>query len=94
MKSSAGAGGTVEIGGVIETTTVDVPLCENAAALNKDVALWDADEVRRWVAVANGGRFSHVVLPPGLTGRQLMSLKVGLSIELGWGGSSWDRQQW
>ena len=67
--------GAVEgyLNGVISAVTVEVPIVADAS-LNKPVAEWTADEVRSWVAAANGGKFSHIVLPPSLTGRGLLRL--------------------
>ena len=61
------------LNGVISGVTVEVPIVADAS-LNKPVVEWTADEVRSWVAAANGGKFSHIVLPPSLTGRGLLKL--------------------
>jgi len=78
--SGAGERPKVEQNGVIEYVNVEVPLIEGGAGFNKDVALWSASDVKKWIAVANNGNFSHIVLPAGLDGKGLMSLnELGLS---------------
>jgi hypothetical protein len=76
VRSSSGAGSKplVEQNGVIEYVTVEVPLIEGGAGFNKDVVNWTPEDVKKWIAVANGGKFAHIVIPAGLNGKQLMSL--------------------
>ena len=68
--------------------TVDVPMTREAAfggaglgppglnvpRFDAPVGEWSAEQVRAWVASVQGGRFSHVVLPAGLTGAGLLTL--------------------
>jgi len=54
--------------------TVEVPLAGAEALSAKPVAAWTADEVIAWVTTVEGGRFSHVVLPPNTTGQGLLEL--------------------
>ena len=68
--------------GNIESVTIDVPLVDGCAALNKPVEAWTASEVKSWIAVADGGKFSHIVLPPNLTGEKLMMLNETSLMEL------------
>ena len=42
----------------------------------KPVQDWSADEVRGFMANVEGGRYSHIVLPPGITGKQLLRLNA------------------
>ena len=60
--------------GVAETTTVEVPLCEGGVGFNKLVENWTPADVKRWLAVANGGKFGHVVVPAGVDGKALLGL--------------------
>ena len=40
----------------------------------KPIQSWSHEEVCAWVGAAEGGRFAHVALPPGLDGAGLMKL--------------------
>ena len=37
---------------------------------------WSAQQVLEWLASADGGRFSHVVVPPGIDGRGLLGMNA------------------
>ena len=80
--SGAGGGPKVEQNGVISYVTVEVPLIEGGAGFNKDVSQWTPSDVKNWIAAANGGKFSHIVLPAGLDGEGLMSLNEGTLSDL------------
>jgi len=55
---------------------VDLPLFSREAADAKPVAQWSHEEVVSWLGSADGGRFAHVALPPGLDGAGLMRLST------------------
>ena len=40
------------------------------------VSTWTHDDALRWIASAEGGRFAHVVLPRGASGRTLLLLSA------------------
>jgi hypothetical protein len=40
----------------------------------KSMFEWSPDDVMKWITTVDGGIYSHVVLPPGLDGRMLMSM--------------------
>mmetsp|Transcript_13506 Transcript_13506/g.24879 ORF Transcript_13506/g.24879 Transcript_13506/m.24879 type:complete len:707 (-) Transcript_13506:40-2160(-) len=71
---TSGSGKVKEnLGGIISNVTVEVPIVDSGT-FNKPVSEWTAEEVRGWIAVANGGKFSHIVLPPSLRGSDLLKL--------------------
>jgi len=53
--------------------TVDVPI-DGAAISNKPIEEWSCNEVGAWLATVDGGRFSQLVLPPGMNGEALLQL--------------------
>lgn len=61
------------LGGVITNVVVEVPIVDSGT-FNKTVGEWTAEEVRGWIAAANGGKFSHIVLPVSLKGEDLLKL--------------------
>lgn len=52
---------------------VEVPVTGNPLS-HILVEKWSNEELNNWLAVADGGRFASLTLPPGLTGKDLMSL--------------------
>lgn len=60
--------------GLVCSLSVEVPLCEGGVGFNKEIADWTAEEVKEWIAVACGGKFSHIVLPPKTDGKDLITL--------------------
>jgi len=52
---------------------VDLPL--ELPPSRKPVGLWSSSELAAWLGVAEGGKFSKIVLPPGITGRDALQLK-------------------
>ncbi len=55
--------------------TLDLPLVDlSTMAPAKPVQSWSPEEVSAWIGAAEGGRFAHVALPPGLDGAGLMKL--------------------
>ena len=59
---------------------VDVPMCGDGSAAGSwqgtAVHEWSAQQVLEWLASADGGRFSHVVVPPGIEGRGLLGMNA------------------
>ena len=41
---------------------------------SKSMFDWSPEDVQRWITTVDGGVYSHVVLPPTLDGRMLMSM--------------------
>mmetsp|Transcript_39482 Transcript_39482/g.86073 ORF Transcript_39482/g.86073 Transcript_39482/m.86073 type:complete len:604 (-) Transcript_39482:205-2016(-) len=59
-------------------TVVFLPLAEFQA--DRPVWEWSTEEVHSWLAVADGGRFASLVLPPHITGASLLRLSsMGLA---------------
>lgn len=56
-------------------TTVDLPLHLKGSGSFRDVPLmeWTPEDVLAWLQEAENGRFAHVVVPPNLDGRRLLS---------------------
>ena len=52
---------------------VSVPLHDQKQR-TRPVHAWTTSDVAEWVAAAEGGRFAHLVLPPGLDGAMLLKL--------------------
>jgi hypothetical protein len=70
--TAAGKKPEEEVGGVVRFVSVEVPLIDGGAGFNKDVRKWTPEEVKKWLAVANGGKVRVVSstpppLPPPLT---------------------------
>jgi hypothetical protein len=59
---------------------VDVPMCGDGSAAGSwqgtAVHEWSAQQVLEWLASADGGRFSDVVVPPGIDGRGLLGMNA------------------
>merc|ERR1712205_269798 len=55
---------------------VEVPMFDGTVNADTPVHDWSAQQVAQWLQVADGGRFGHVVLPPGLDGAGLLRLGV------------------
>ena len=59
---------------------VDVPMCGDGSAAGSwqgtAVHEWSVQQVLEWLASADGGRFSHVVVPPGIEGRGLLGMNA------------------
>jgi hypothetical protein len=53
---------------------LDIPLADEVAFAGKPVHLWTSEEIRTWIDVAEGGRYSMVVLPPGLDGLGILQM--------------------
>jgi hypothetical protein len=59
----------------VRSVTVEVPI--NGAALSHiPIEEWTTAQVNIWLATAEGGRFSQLALPPGMTGAGLMQLNL------------------
>ncbi|KAJ1460502.1 hypothetical protein M885DRAFT_509505 [Pelagophyceae sp. CCMP2097] len=50
-----------------------VPFGASAPGARLPVEAWTADDVKAWLVTADAGKFAHVVLPPGATGRDLLA---------------------
>mmetsp|Transcript_12640 Transcript_12640/g.20932 ORF Transcript_12640/g.20932 Transcript_12640/m.20932 type:complete len:566 (-) Transcript_12640:163-1860(-) len=55
--------------------TVDIPLHLAGSGIFKDTPVldWTEKEVQAWLLEAENGRFAHVVVPPNLNGKRLLS---------------------
>ena len=49
-------------------------LMYDAVVKSKSMFDWSPEDVQRWITTVDGGVYSHVVLPPTLDGRMLMSM--------------------
>mmetsp|Transcript_26661 Transcript_26661/g.63188 ORF Transcript_26661/g.63188 Transcript_26661/m.63188 type:complete len:569 (-) Transcript_26661:965-2671(-) len=56
--------------------TVELPLRDSGAMGSKPIHAWTHEEVSAWLGAAEGGRFAHIALPPGLDGAGLMKLST------------------
>ena len=54
--------------------SVSILMYDAVVKSNKSMFQWTPDDVQRWITTVDGGMYSHVVLPPGLDGRMLMSM--------------------
>ena len=63
------------------TVTVEVPMAGTGSVVPMiPVHDWTHEQVIQWLTTVEGGRFGHVVLPPQITGAQLLMLdKVSLA---------------
>ena len=63
------------------TVTVEVPMAGTGSVVSMiPVHDWTHEQVIQWLTTVEGGRFGHVVLPPQITGAQLLMLdKVSLA---------------
>lgn len=54
--------------------SVSVLMYDAVTKSNKSMFEWSPEDVQRWITTVDGGVYSHVVLPPNLDGRMLMSM--------------------
>ena len=54
--------------------SVSVLMYDAIVKSNKSMFEWSPEDVQRWITTVDGGVYSHVVLPPNLDGRMLMSM--------------------
>ena len=67
------------------TCEVDVPMCAGGAAHSYEgvaVQDWSPAQVLEWLATAEDGRFSHVVVPPEMDGRGLLGMNARRMTEM------------
>lgn len=60
---------------LVSWVTIEVPII-GAALTYSLVEEWTTDQLNYWLATAEGGRFSQLVLPLGLDGKGLMNLNL------------------
>jgi hypothetical protein len=58
---------------MIHEVSVEVPVTGNPLS-HIVVEKWTNEQLNNWMAVTDGGRFASLTLPPGVTGKDLMSL--------------------
>jgi hypothetical protein len=56
------------------SVTVELPLHSGGCLSHIPVESWTAAHLAQWLATADGGRFSNLALPTGLTGKELVRL--------------------
>ena len=56
---------------VVETSRL---FAETGSVIGGDPMEWGADQFHRWLLTAENGRFSHVVVPEGTTGKELLGM--------------------
>jgi hypothetical protein len=57
---------------------VDLTITEVSSAVYRDTPVfdWTPQQVKAWLSCAEGGRFSHLPLPPGVDGRTMLGLQA------------------
>ena len=56
---------------VVETSRL---FAETGSVVGGDPMEWGAEQFHRWLLTAENGRFSHVVVPEGTTGKELLGM--------------------